>query len=631
MADALACFSRALGCVSRRLLFALLALVAFPVAANTAITVPALGSGFNYYQGSYSLGWSFTANTSIQVTALGFYDDLQNGLVQAHPVAIYDKATQALLASATVSPTDPLSGYFRYVSLATPLALTAGNTYVVMTWVGRETYLAFGAIDPLWSVDAAITYGQSAVNYANPSATTILYPDTFSAGGDFGPNFQFTAGAAPAPAASLSPTSLSFPAQSVGVTSAAQAVTFSNVGTAPLTIAGIATAGDFATSSTCAATLAPGASCTLTATFTPLVAGTRTGTITISDDAPGAPHVVALSGAGVSSGVPILSVPSGVTFPPTQVGTQSASTNVTVLNAGPAVLLIAASEIVGSDFVLGSDGCTGVAVVPNTTCTLNLIFVPSSTGSILATLRFVSNADGSPTYVTLAGTGTSAPTGTLAASPDSLAFADQLTGSTSAPRAVTVTNTGNYPVNVSSVNASAEFPQSNDCTRIAPGGSCSVSVTFRPTVSGARTGALTLVSDASNPSLQVALSGRGTFIPAPVIRLSATSLAFGNRLTGVASSPQEVTLSNVGSADLAIGGFVIKGEFTQTNNCPALVSPGASCRINVNFAASVPGDRTGTLQVSSNAASGNASVDLTGKGCRLFSLRASRLVTLACQ
>jgi len=160
---------------------------------NEAIIVPGLGSGFDYHQGSYDLGWYFVVNSPITITALGFYDDKKDGLTANHPVAVYDKATQQMLAQATVSPSDPLTGYFRYTPLVPPLALQQGHTYVLITLVGSENYLAFNALDPSWTVNPAITYSGGAVNYGNPAATTLLYPDTFgTSGGDFGPNFEFS-------------------------------------------------------------------------------------------------------------------------------------------------------------------------------------------------------------------------------------------------------------------------------------------------------------------------------------------------------------------------------------------------------------------------------------------------------
>lgn len=164
------------------------------VSGNVAIDMQSLGTnGFDYQQGSYSLGWTFVPQAPIHVTALGFYDDKKDGLTASHPVAIYDKTSQAMLTSVTVSPTDALDGYFRYAPLASPLTLAAGTAYVIVALVGDERYVAFNSIDPTWTVSSSITYSGGAVNYENDEATTLFFPDTFnSTNGDFGPNFKFT-------------------------------------------------------------------------------------------------------------------------------------------------------------------------------------------------------------------------------------------------------------------------------------------------------------------------------------------------------------------------------------------------------------------------------------------------------
>src|SRR5208282_4072890 len=72
-----------------------------------------------------------------------------------------------------------------------------------------------------------------------------------------------------APQLNVSPGSLTFPSQAIGTVSAAQAETLTNIGTAPLILDGIATSGDFAQTSTCGATLAPGGTCTIMVTFGP--------------------------------------------------------------------------------------------------------------------------------------------------------------------------------------------------------------------------------------------------------------------------------------------------------------------------------------------------------------------------
>jgi hypothetical protein len=100
------------------------------------------------------------------------------------------------------------------------------------------------------------------------------------------------------PALSLSPSSLTFPSQLVTTTSVAQTINLSNPGDSPLMISSFAMSGDFAQTNQCANTIAPAASCSIQITFLPTVAGLRNGTLTITDNVPGSPHSVALSGTG---------------------------------------------------------------------------------------------------------------------------------------------------------------------------------------------------------------------------------------------------------------------------------------------------------------------------------------------
>ena len=71
-------------------------------------------------------------------------------------------------------------------------------------------------------------------------------------------------------------------------------------------------------------------------------------------------------------------------------------------------------------------------------------------------------------------------------------------------------------------------------------------------------------------------AGSGTIFklpPLPTVSLSTTGQTFGSQLTGTASSPQTVTLSNSGNASLTISGLTITGknpsDFSETNNCGA--------------------------------------------------------------
>ena len=175
------------------------------------------------------------------------------------------------------------------------------------------------------------------------------------------------------------------------------------------------------------------------------------------------------------------------------------------------------------------------------------------------------------------------------------------------------------------------MPQSNNCGRLSIGGNCTVTVSFTPGVVGARTGSLTIRSDASNDVLTVGLAGTGLPVPAPLIELSASSLSFGNTMMGAPSAGQSITVRNTGTLPLAIGEVSVLGDFDITNRCPGSVVAGGSCQIEVVFTPHVPGTRTGGLSVPSNAtnAPNGSSVDLSGTGCKL--IFANRTLSLICQ
>jgi hypothetical protein len=136
--------------------------------------------------------------------------------------------------------------------------------------------------------------------------------------------------------------------------------------------------------------------------------------------------------------------------------------------------------------------------------------------------------------VTMSVTNSSSPV--LTASPASLSFGSQAVGSVTDPQPVTVTNTGTATASLSSISASAPFTQTNACgSSLAAGASCTVSVKFTPTTGGAVSGSLTVASNASNPSLTVALSGTGT--------TSTTNLAL-NKPATASSTFQSYVASN---------------------------------------------------------------------------------------
>ena len=106
------------------------------------------------------------------------------------------------------------------------------------------------------------------------------------------------------PAVTLSANSLSFPDEAPGGASPAQAVILRNSGMAPLQITGISVGANFQEIDDCISPLGVGAQCTMNVTFAPTATGNLTGTITLTDNAPGSPHTVSLNGNGIASPPP---------------------------------------------------------------------------------------------------------------------------------------------------------------------------------------------------------------------------------------------------------------------------------------------------------------------------------------
>jgi hypothetical protein len=112
-------------------------------------------------------------------------------------------------------------------------------------------------------------------------------------------------------AVALKPTSLTFPSETIGVTSPAQPVTLTVVGgNTALSISSIATQGDFAQTNNCPSSIPVGSGCIINVTFTPTAAGVRSGSLVVTDNA-GSPQQVSLTGTGVSGTLGLAVAPGG--------------------------------------------------------------------------------------------------------------------------------------------------------------------------------------------------------------------------------------------------------------------------------------------------------------------------------
>jgi len=210
-----------------------------------------------------------------------------------------------------------------------------------------------------------------------------------------------------APAVTLTPTSLNFGDVALGVTSAAKTVTLKNTGSAALTITKIAITGtnssDFhETATTCAASLAAGATCTIGVDFKPAATGARSAAISITDNAAGSPQHVPVNGVGTTAKL----APASLGFGSVHVGTTSAAKTITLTNIGTTALTISAISISGTnpgDF-LQTHTC-GKSLAAGASCTISVKFKPTAKGARSAAVSVTDNAAGSPQKVPLSGTG----------------------------------------------------------------------------------------------------------------------------------------------------------------------------------------------------------------------------------
>src|SRR5207302_1208012 len=196
---------------------------------------------------------------------------------------------------------------------------------------------------------------------------------------------------------------------------------------------------------------------------------------------------------------------------------------------------------------------------------------------------------------------------------------------------VTLTNSGGAPLNLTrNSNSGAQandfaFAAGNTCpTRagsVAPGASCTISVSFTPAGPGARAAAVNITDDAAGSPQSVSLTGTG--VTPPTATLSAMSSPFGNQRVGTTSPAQTVTLTNSGGAPLNLTSITITGTqtadyaFAAGNTCPTgagSVGPGASCTISISFTPAATGARAATVNITDDAADSPQSVPLTGAG-----------------
>ena len=411
---------------------------------------------------------------------------------------------------------------------------------------------------------------------------------------------------------SLAPGSLSFGMVEAGTSSAAQQATLTNLSSTSLTISSVEVSQPFVLSSnSCGATLPVNSSCQVTVAFAPAQAGSSAGELTIADSA--GTQTGQLNGTGGAAPTDSLS-PSSLVFPATPSGQVSASQALSISNNGDFPLHVT-SISVGANFQQSSVCLSGVAA--HTSCSISVSFAPAQAGNLTGALTIADDLG----VRTVSLSGTALLPGVLVASPATLSFSTQLTGVTSAPQTVTVTNTGgaalaNIGSQITGAAASNYSVTATTCgALLAAGAQCAVSVVFTPAASGPIAATLAIsTSTAGVAAAQVLLNGAGQ--PGAGLTVTPALLTFSTAVgAGQTSSVQSVTVTNWSGYTITSVSPSISGPFSISGStCSAALTIGSSCTVGVQFEPTVSGAASGALTVNAAGLSGPVAVPLIGTG-----------------
>lgn len=413
------------------------------------------------------------------------------------------------------------------------------------------------------------------------------------------------------PAITLNPTNLAYNDQAVATASDPQTITVTNSGSAPLTVSSVIATGDFTETDTCTAgPIAVGLTCTVQVRFLPSATGRRFGLLTVYGNVSGGQASTTLSGTGTAPAAVVLN-PISLVFGPTSINATSPAQNITISNKGGIATTLQAPTVSGGGFRISANSCTST-LNPDTGCTVSIIFMPTASGVSAGTFAIT---DGAGTQVaSLTGTGTTAATDTLSTS--TMAFATQELTTVSTPQQITLTNSGDEALTlISAHTTSTDFAVTNACgSSLNAHSTCAIEVAFQPQSLGHIAAQLTIADQYRAQT--VALSGTGIAPPgvslSPLYNLDFTATGVGQK-----SSPQTVTLTNNGGVPLNLASTVLAGDFSilpGSDTCGVTLAPANACTLQVLFAPTVGGTRTGTLTIDDSAPNSPQVLHLSGTG-----------------
>ena len=415
------------------------------------------------------------------------------------------------------------------------------------------------------------------------------------------------------PGLAINPLSLNF-SNVPGPSAIMQNITLTDTSGAALVVAALTTAGPFSATTTCA-TLAAGASCTITASYMPSAAITS-GSLTFMAGAN--TYSVALYGGYTASAAGLELVPAVANFGPAAVGAQTSPRVFTLSNLSGSAQNV--SVLIPRQFVLVGPACTTLAA--GASCNFSVAFLPLDSGPISGSITAQSATGSTIAY----GEGYGNGTATLALSggliTNQIFDFGQVTSGQSAAHTFTVTNPSTSAnLTVRRITSPPPFLASTTCgATLLPRGTCSLTVTYTPTnqvatgtaspPSTTDMGALTIESDATSSPDVLNLTGRAgpvsvttptTPTTVATFALSEQSLTFPSTTVGNNSPAQTITLTNTGTVAISLIALGTTADFAASSTCTT-IQPGGSCAITVTATPQTAGTQISSLEIATSAA-----------------------------
>jgi Abnormal spindle-like microcephaly-assoc'd, ASPM-SPD-2-Hydin len=411
---------------------------------------------------------------------------------------------------------------------------------------------------------------------------------------------------------SAAPGSVTFGNVQVGTTQS-QSNTLSNTGGASLTItkADVSGTGFSIADLTLPLTLSPGASKVFTVVFAPQSPGSASGTLVLTNS-DSSTLSVPLSGTAVAAGS-LTASPTSFSFASVQIGTQQSQTE-TLKNTGGENLTISQASVSGAGY--SYSGLTlPLTLAPNQSTTFGVAFAPTTAGASSGKLSIT--ISGSSTSLDIALSGTGVTPATLTATPAGLTFTNITVGQNQS-QTETVKNTGGVSATISQATvAGTGFSISGITTPVTltPGQSASFSVIFTPPSAGNFSGNVAIASNASNPTLNVALSGsgitqsQGTLSVSPVNAGSVVVGTSGTQTgtltaTGASVSVTSVSLNGTNPSEFSISGL----------SFPVTVTTSQPVTFTVTFTPGATGAASASASFASTASNSPSAAALAGTG-----------------